>query len=240
MGGPFQLLTVPQTSRSHQKDIFRRAPRARRTGLPGARRGTPSRGPRHPAPAGRRRRTAPRAWRPPWRRSAGASTGRRGPRGRARRPPRSAPQGSGQASWPSRSPRACPVNRPGPSPTATPPTDSIGVPDQSRRWRSASATISWPARSIRTAIDATVPCSVPSATLDCSVDVSIPTTSMAQPSSWSASVRSTQSDTFRSTTLPARPPRTGRCRSVAPTGGRRRARPARGRPRATTREADPG
>ena len=147
--GPSSSLTVHETARSRPGGYLpRRASSSADRSSGGPTRNSVSRA-TPPAPGGRTRRRARRAWRRPWRRSAAASAGRTARPGRATPRRRSGRRASGRASWPWRSPRACPVNRPGPSPTATPPT---GVHGRARTSpggaRSASATISWPARSI--------------------------------------------------------------------------------------------
>ncbi len=76
-------------------------------------------------------------------------------------------------------PTRSPVNSPGPTPTATPPTRCRSSPDHARSCSRAGVTDSWRARP---AIDtlARISMSLPMATLVCGVDVSIPRTITAR------------------------------------------------------------
>src|SRR5918992_1857218 len=80
-------------------------------------------------------------------------------------------------------PTRSPVKRPGPRPTAIPPTCRSSISDQSRSWWSAGRTISEWALPQESRAEPMTPCSVPSATVVWGVEVSIATTSIGPPGS---------------------------------------------------------
>src|SRR5438067_2415873 len=74
-------------------------------------------------------------------------------------------------------PTRIPVNSPGPSPTAIPPSCPISVTDHRMRCVTFGMTTSWFALFLEINVAATIPRSVPRATVVCGVDVSMPRTS---------------------------------------------------------------